>query len=117
MLIAFAGLLLVGIVSMTFVLLDHKRSPPHPFEITIRNEKLDAAWRRVGDAVRRMRFGSALLRAIQAFWAEYRNLKVTSDMGKLDLALIWGGVRLALALVSIDLLVLLVRIMDWAKLR
>jgi hypothetical protein len=115
MAIAFAGLFLIGIVSMTFVLLDHKRNPVHPLEFAIRNEMLDVAWRRVRYLFRRRRFGAALFRAFGAFWGEYRNLKAMSEMGRLDWAFIWGGVRLAIACVSFDFLAMLVRVWDLVK--
>jgi hypothetical protein len=117
MLIAFAGLLLIGIVSMTFVLLDHKRNPPPPFEFVIRNELLDAAWRQVGDAWARRRFDAFLWRTLRAFWLEYRNLKAMSEMGRLDWALISGGIKVAVAVVSIDTVTLIVRVADWVAKR
>ena len=115
--LALLGLLLIGIVSMTFVLLDHKRNPRHPFEFLVRNETVDTAWRQVGEAWTRRLVGAAVWRAIRAFWVEYQHLKPLSDMGRLDWALISGGVKVALAVVSIDTLVLIARVFDWVSKR
>lgn len=115
--LAFLGLLLIGVVSMTFVLLEHKRNPPHPFAFLVQNELVDAAWRQVGEAWTRRSLGAAALRTIRAFWVEYQHLKPLSDMGRLDWALISGGVKVALAVVSIDTLVLIARVIDWMSKR